>query len=416
MSNKTDLKHLKLLFILPILLHIFSISGQTIHLNGVVKNVDDKKAIPNITILTQDGKIGTATNNRGEFSLTVPSSFADTYLFFSGIGFKKDSILIAKGSEKYIIKLHPEVYLLQEVYVMPDSTLFTLLEKAFDKIPDNYPIQPSSYLGFYRESMQDEKDEHIDFTESVLHVYKDSYIQPSSLSGQIEILKSRKRNFKNSGSLYLGGPFLVIDMDAVLNKRKCINPRYFNEYEYQFNGVVSKEGNFFYSISWKKKHSKKNINKSTMYIEKESLAYTEFIENEIELSSQPRIKDIRISQHVIYEKKDNRWFLKYLTYKNNHTDIIGNKSRVGIVEYVTTGVQFDNVLPIPFERRLGLTESIAKTADDYNKNKWIDYGLIENDKNLANIFSFSPQESDNIFNSSISSKQYVKNAFFFHPS
>ena len=73
-----------------------------------------------------------------------------------------------------------------------------------------------------------------------------------------------------------------------------------------------------------------------MYIEKESLAYAEFAEDNIELSSQPRVKDVRISQQVIYDKIDNRWYLKYLTYKNSHTDKIGNKTRLGIVEYVTT--------------------------------------------------------------------------------
>lgn len=406
------MRHLKLLSVFTILLNTLFISGQTIYLEGTVKNVDNEEAIPNITILTKDGKIGTATNHRGEFSLSVSPSFADSYLFFSGIGFKRDSVLITKDSDKYIIKLRPEIYVLQDVYVIPDSTLFTLLKNAFNKIADNYPLKPSAYLGFYRESMQDETDEHINFTESVLHTYKDSYIQPSGLPGQIEIIKSRKRNFKNIGSSYLGGPFLIINMDAVLNKRRCIDPRHFNEYEYQFNGVVSKGRESFYSISWKKKDSKKDINKSTMYIEKESLAYAEFIEEEIELSSQSRIKDIRISQQVVYEKIHNLWVLKYLTYKNSHIDKIGNNSRLGIVEYVATTVQFDNVLPIPFERRLGRTESISITADDYNKSEWTDYVLVENDKKLSGIFSFSPQESDNIFNSTISSKQYVKNTFF----
>lgn len=388
------------------------VNGQTMHIKGVTQNADDGEAIPNITILTKDGKIGTATNHSGEFSLSIPHSFVDSYLFFSGIGFKRDSILITKDTNEYIIKLRPEIYVLQEVYVIPDSTLFTLLKKAFNKIADNYPARPSSYFGFYRESIQDENNEHIDFTESVLHIYKNSYIQPSGLPGQIEIMKSRKRKFKNSGSFYLGGPFLIIDMDAILNKRKCIDPRHFNEYEYQFNGLVSKGAHSFYSISWKKKNSRRSINNATMYIEKESLAYAEFAEDNIELSSQPRVKDVRISQQVIYDKIDNRWYLKYLTYKNSHTDKIGNKTRLGIVEYVTTTTQFEDVTPIPFERRLGQTEPIAQKAEDYSKSKWTDYDSIENDEKLAAIFTFSPQASDNIFHSPISPKQHVRNAFF----
>lgn len=76
------MRHLKLLLVFPILLNTLFISGQTIYLEGTVKNVDNEEAIPNITILTKDGKIGTATNHKGEFSLSVSPSFADSYLFF----------------------------------------------------------------------------------------------------------------------------------------------------------------------------------------------------------------------------------------------------------------------------------------------------------------------------------------------
>ena len=35
---------------------------------------------------------------------------------------------------------------------MPDSALLTLLRKAYLKIPENYPKQPTRYKGFYQES------------------------------------------------------------------------------------------------------------------------------------------------------------------------------------------------------------------------------------------------------------------------
>ncbi|HHV85867.1 MAG TPA: carboxypeptidase-like regulatory domain-containing protein, partial [Petrimonas sp.] len=96
-------------YLRPLLFCIFLttrllVNGQTMHIKGVTQNADDGEAIPNITILTKDGKIGTATNHSGEFSLSIPHSFVDSYLFFSGIGFKRDSILITKDTNEYIIK------------------------------------------------------------------------------------------------------------------------------------------------------------------------------------------------------------------------------------------------------------------------------------------------------------------------
>ncbi len=55
---------------------------------------------------------------------------------------------------------------------MPDSTLLTLLRKAYSKIPDNYPDQPTRYKGFFQESTSNEKDSLIELIEAELSVYK----------------------------------------------------------------------------------------------------------------------------------------------------------------------------------------------------------------------------------------------------
>lgn len=341
--------------------------AQEIRVKGVVVNSDDNKVIPHITVFTQNREIGTATNQNGRFSLLVPKSFIDSYIYFTAIGFKKDSLLVKEGMDVNTIKLSPETYVLQELMVMPDSTLLTLLRSAYNKIDKNYPSIPSSYSGFYRESVQDESGAQVDFTETILHIYKDSYASPTGLPGQIEVLKSRKRNFQNTARRYIGGPFLTIEMDDVLKRKKHINPRYFKDYEYTFNGMVSKDEMSFYSISWKKKGSERDINQSTMFIEQESLAYVEFLNEGIEGVSQPNLKDITIDRRTIYEKEGSYWVLKYLTYKNTHTDRISSKVRTGVVEYVTNSVEYDNVVPIPFEKRLGLTDAIQ---DYESKDPW----------------------------------------------
>lgn len=401
------MKHLKLIFFLVALLNTIWLNGQTVNIEGVVLNTDDEKGIPNITVFTHKQQTGTATNSTGHFSLSVPHHLIGSYLYFSGIGFKTDSVLITNQTDKQIIKLSPETYVLQEVLIMPDSTLLTLLRNAFNSIDRNYPAQPSAYSGFYRESIQDDIGDQIDFTESILHIYKDSYARPTGLPGQIEIIKSRKRNFQNRNKRYIGGPFLTIEMDEVLKRKRPINPRYFKDYDYQFNGIVTKDGLSFYSISWKKKDSDKDINQSTFLIEKESLAYAEFVDNNVEGSAQLSLKDIYIDKRIIYEKVGQLWYLKYVTYKNRHTDKINNKPRIGVIEYTTLSIQLDGVVPIPHEKRLSYFDAIAHTADDYTKSDWVDYARIENDNKLNTIFTFSPQESMHIFQTPVSAKKQL---------
>ena len=405
------MNYLKQILIITALISSRFMVAQDIRVEGVVLNSDDNKAIPHITVFTQNREMGTATNQAGHFSLLVPKSFVDSYIYFTAIGFKKDSLLIKECMDMNTITLSPETYVLQEVLIMPDSTLLTLMRSAFNRIDRNYPAQPSAYSGFYRESVQDESDAQVDFTETILHIYKDAYTRPTGLPGQIEIIKSRKRNFQNTGRRYIGGPFLTIEMDDVLKRKKHINPRYFKDYEYVFNGVVSKDEMSFYSISWKKKGSERDINQSTMFIEQESLAYVEFLNEGIEGVSQPNLKDITIDRRTIYEKAGSYWVLKYLTYKNTHTDRISSKVRTGVVEYVTNSVEYGKVDPIPFEKRLGLTDAISYSSDDYSTSNWIDYVQIEKDGKLNYIFTFSQDESVSIFQSPTTGKEKLRSVY-----
>ncbi|NJO92722.1 MAG: hypothetical protein HC831_29945, partial [Chloroflexia bacterium] len=61
------------------------------------------------------------------------------------------------------IKLKPADYQIGEVVIMPDSTLLTFLEKAFKKIPENYPDYPTSLTGFYREAIKKPDNEYAYF-------------------------------------------------------------------------------------------------------------------------------------------------------------------------------------------------------------------------------------------------------------
>ena len=125
---------------------------------------------------------------------------------------------------------------------MPDSTLLTLLRKAYLRIPENYPAKPSLYTGFYRESVQDENYQQAYLAEAMLSIYKDSYIKKKAEPGEVEILKSRKKEISSSGLLYYGGPFVPINGDAVLQRKDYINPQHFKAYKYKFNGIKESEG------------------------------------------------------------------------------------------------------------------------------------------------------------------------------
>jgi hypothetical protein len=142
-----------LFIILPI-----NLSAQTIHISGTIFDKETQKTIAGISIYTKDNKTGTISTVDGKFSLDVPTSKSNGYLYFTSIEYETDSLLISKAHNQLAIQLTPKIYTLKEIYIMPDSTLLTLLRKAYQKIPENYPNQPTRYESFFQHSVFNEKD------------------------------------------------------------------------------------------------------------------------------------------------------------------------------------------------------------------------------------------------------------------
>jgi hypothetical protein len=327
----------------------------------------------------------------------MPSSCKNQYLYFTGIGYQKDSVLIQDIQYSLSIRLKPKTYRLTEVYVIPDSTLLTLLRRAYNKIPDNYPTVPTLYEGFYRESTQNNEKEQANFIEAVLSVYKDPYNKPSSALGQIEILKSRKKEIRNTGVLYYGGPSLVVREDIVLSRADFISPRYFKDYKYEFNGIKTLGNEKFYEISFTKTTKGIFGINGTMLIEKESLAYVSFdINKDIEVLH-PRIKARKSYKKVQYEMFNNKWYLKYYTYRHEDFPRFNDKIIHGAIDYVTTYIKIDSVIPIPYERQLQVLDPLIIKAEEYNPNGWTDYDILKNTTLGTSNFQFSENESAEIF-------------------
>lgn len=370
--------------------------GQEISMTGYTVDSVTQKYLPNINIFTKDLRVGTISTLDGNFSIKVPIEKKNEYLYFTGIGYQKDSIPIREGN--FSVQLLPEVYQLREVYVMPDSTLLSLLRRAYNKIPDNYPEQPTFYYGFYRESIQNENRDQVDFVEAILGIYKEGYNKKSTEPGQIEIIKSRKKNIRNIGIVYYGGPYLAIDGDIVLAHVNYIVPQYFKDYIYQFNGIKTLNGRDFYEISFKKRQKDAaDIFEGIMIIDKESLAYVSFDFISNHNTNSFRISDSQKNVKVFYERNVDKWYLKNYTYTNRHIDKLNNKERYATIEYMTIHIQKDSVTPISFEKRFGFTESIALKAEKYNKEGWTDYSVLTQNNLTQNNFQFSIEQSMDVF-------------------
>lgn len=290
------------------------------------------------------------------------------------------------------IKLSKDEFILGDIIIMPDSTLLTLLKRAYLKIPDNYPMHPSKQKGFYRETARYSENRYLYFSEAVIETYKSSY-ESSSDNGQVKILKSITNEFPDLASIgfrFDQGIFMANEGDFVKKNADFINPRLFKNYEYSLSGITKYQNNEVYVISFDTKNdSLKGSAKGKVFIEKSSLAYIAFeiedTERGISNYNKTHIgtpKVIKTEGSAEYIKFRDKWRLKHVVFKEVR-DHKGEDLQVD-GEYISTEIFTDLVNPIPLGEQINYSDSFSEKAKDfYSADYWEEYNVLERDSMLG---------------------------------
>jgi len=108
---------LKFLFLIPLMLWQANVFAQSI--KGTVTDSQTSKSLPGVNIVIKGTSNGTATNSKGQYSLTVPAS-NDT-LIFSYIGYKEKVVPI-EGKSVIDVQLTPKTLVGQQLVVVGYGT------------------------------------------------------------------------------------------------------------------------------------------------------------------------------------------------------------------------------------------------------------------------------------------------------
>jgi hypothetical protein len=381
--------------------------SQTIRLSGTVFDKETQTSVSGISIYTKDNKTGTISTAKGKFSLEILPSITTEYLYFTSVEYETDSILISKTNGPLSIQLTPKIYTLKEVYVMPDSTLLTLLRKAYNKIPENYPNYPTRYEGFFQESTSIENDSLVEIIEAVLSVYKESYKNKKEAPGQIEILKSRIKQFQDFKMGFLGGAFSPVKEDFVLQRESFIDPKKFKNYQYEFAGIKTLNGKDCYEIGF---HPVKKDDNTygTILIDTETLAYVSFEMNVENKKNAPlslkTISPVEYKEKIIYEQQSEKWYFKQFSATTKHENWRLKSPLYSSLNFITTAIQTDSVRAIPVEKRLEYFDPIEAKTEVYNPNGWTDSNILAQEDPGKLDFQFSTDEAAGIFRQNLSKK------------
>jgi len=269
------------------LISIKSLCAQTI--TGKIICKDDKQAAAFATILIDGKGFGTASDENGKFTLTIPKQYQNEQLTISFLGYIKKKIAIStlKTEQQNNIYLAKDVASLTafSVVARKDFTPKQMLKKVLKNIKNNYSQDTIHFDAYYRETLT-ENGKYIKYADAVCefnyapYQYKkykwkqltNTWESPSTLSNlsynwgerlhrghfytytlktdELKIIESRSSDNLTKRDLTAnieGGPLGLLAKDRVKFQQYFINKKKFDKFDYVLKeelDSVKKEYNY----------------------------------------------------------------------------------------------------------------------------------------------------------------------------
>ncbi|MHC1703031.1 MAG: carboxypeptidase-like regulatory domain-containing protein [Tenuifilaceae bacterium] len=259
----------------PVPISVKADTIKYITLKGQVLDKQTSNPLSYVTVGIIENNIGTVSNFDGFFSLKIPSSFVNSTIIVSHLGYKSQKIpaeLLL--SQKVDIFLETDYISLQEVIIHNIDPL-SVVKKAYKNRSNNYSQEPIYITSFYREGVIKD-DKYINYSEAVLKIFKSSYSK-SPESDQIKLLKSRKIiNVDQTDTLILkirSGIKSCLTLDLAKSIPDFFDPEYIDSYNYSRVDIVSIDSRNAYAIAFEQKETEKEaLFKGILYIDMNNFA------------------------------------------------------------------------------------------------------------------------------------------------
>jgi len=144
-------------------------------------DTESKQPVPYATIQFANNKNGVIANIKGDFRIPIRYKKEKDILIISCIGYSTKRVVLNSLTEKsyHIIFLNPKTEQLNEVVLNAKEkkklSARQIVVKAIENIKNNNPIEPFSYIAYYRDyQFVDEK--YINLNESIAEVFDQGFL------------------------------------------------------------------------------------------------------------------------------------------------------------------------------------------------------------------------------------------------
>lgn len=381
-----DLKHCLLIILLSVLLLPNLLFGQTIALEGCVR--DQSEPLPFVSICIKNTSVGTISNGEGKFRLVVPPQNLNDVICFSMMGYKTREVNI-KGWVKDI-QLEKADFMLPEVSVMPEDSMLRFMKRAVERIPENYLSTPTRQTGFYRSTLKYDTAYQY-FGEALLDVYKLSYRNREA--GSAKIVNSRISKSEEKKEIptlhFYGGVYIPFSADFVQQRKAFLDPAEFKHYSYSVDEILQMDDRVVYKIVFRPKEPDKGKYEGLFHIDQKTLTFLDFHFSYSSYGREQRTKylsgfplQLKCGNWFTilkYVPVDNQYFLKYVFHREELQETGNGRVYEKVNEYITSDINREDVKPIPLDEQDMLSTVFSVKATSVNESTWKDYNVLNSE-------------------------------------
>lgn len=163
------------------------------------------------SIRIKDRALGIISNTDGSFKIPLKYIEYGDIIEISSMGYQTKEILIQDFlvNELNDVQLQPAVLKLEEAIVTAKSkrakrlSARQIVRRAIRSIPENYPIEPFSTVGYYRDYQLDSL-QYVNLNEAILEVFDEGFDTTDSVSTKVTLFDYRENNDFKRDTMALG--------------------------------------------------------------------------------------------------------------------------------------------------------------------------------------------------------------------
>lgn len=161
--------------------HLFVFSQRDDFIRGKLLDAKTLEPIVFASIRIKDRSLGVISNLDGSFRIPMKYQEYGDIIEISSMGYRTKEVLIHDFSRfvTNTVRLQPAIYELPEATVSAKRKRRRLrpreiVQKAIDRLLENYPTEPYTQVGYYRDYQLD-NDEYVNLNEAILAVYDQGF-------------------------------------------------------------------------------------------------------------------------------------------------------------------------------------------------------------------------------------------------